>query len=352
MTTTAHSTVAIVGAGIAGLRVATELVARGIDVAVFESRDRVGGRLLSTQVGPDGMRLDHGATWFWPGEQRVMVLVEQLGIPTHPQHLAGDAVFHEPGSGRRVDGNPIDVPSWRFSNGAQSLPERLAEFLPGDALHLSNPITAIRTDGDSLIVEHQDGLLACAHVVLAVAPALALERIEFAPPLPARISGLAELTPVWMGSTVKVVARYQSAFWRDAGLSGSGISHIGPLREIHDMSGPNGSPAALFGFAPQLDESRAPSKDVVVSQLVEMFGTDAAEPLEVVISDWRTPDTSPRDVVRLTAYQAFGHPLFQSPTFEGRLHWASTETASVAPGHIEGALEAADRTVDAIAKAL
>ena len=33
---------------------------------------------------------------------------------------------------------------------------------------------------------------------------------------------------------------------------------------------------------------------------------------------------------------------------DGRLHWASTETATMTPGHIEGALVAGERAVRAI----
>ena len=74
-----------------------------------------------------------------------------------------------------------------------------------------------------------------------------------------------------------------------------------------------------------------------------------AAPSEVVIKDWLTsPHTSPAGAERLTAYQAFGHPMYQEPTLGGRVHWASTETSPVNPGHIEGALFAAERTVQAI----
>ncbi len=53
-----HPTVAIVGAGLAGLSCAVSLAKAGIDVRVFESTDRVGGRVRSDIV--DGFTLDHG----------------------------------------------------------------------------------------------------------------------------------------------------------------------------------------------------------------------------------------------------------------------------------------------------
>ncbi|MEL6985876.1 MAG: FAD-dependent oxidoreductase, partial [Actinomycetota bacterium] len=82
----------VVGAGMAGLTAARVLHDQARSVLVVESRDRVGGRLLTTS-GADGAPLDLGATWFWPGETRVAALLQELGQPVHPQHLAGDAIF-------------------------------------------------------------------------------------------------------------------------------------------------------------------------------------------------------------------------------------------------------------------
>jgi monoamine oxidase len=127
------------------------------------------------------------------------------------------------------------------------------------------------------------------------------------------------------------------------------FSHVGPLREVHDLSGPDGRAAALFGFAPVTNRP-APTADEVITQLVDLFGPEAASPLEVLIADWSSePDTTPTVVVPGTPDQTYGHPWFARPLADGRLHWAGTETAPVAPGHIEGALAAAERAVAAIA---
>jgi monoamine oxidase len=152
-----------------------------------------------------------------------------------------------------------------------------------------------------------------------------------------------------MGNVAKAVAVYPSAFWRDDGLAGAAISHLGPLREVHDMSGPDGTPAALFGFSPLAPGVPTPTEGEIVAQLVELFGRRAADPTEVVVKDWRADHhTVPPVTAAGTAMSTYAHPHYQQPAGNGRIHWASTETAPVAPGHIEGAIAAAERTVRAI----
>ncbi len=341
--------VVVIGAGIAGVVAAKALTEAGRKVVVLESRDRVGGRLLSAEYRSGG-RVDLGATWFWPNEPLVQQLISELGVAVHPQHLAGDALFQQPDGASRIDGNPLDVPSGRFVEGADALAKAVAATLPEETIRFDHAVESVESGGERLRVSAGSAQFDAAHVIAAVPPALVAERIMFTPSLPERIAGLAAATPVWMGATIKVVVAYERPFWRDRGLSGSAISHIGPMRELHDISGPDGMPAAIFGFVPgRAAGEPAPDAAEVVQQMVELFGEEAAAPTDVFIKDWRAEAwTSPPGVERLNAYQTYGHELYQTPTMDGRLHWASTETATVSPGHIEGAIAAAGRAVTAI----
>ena len=75
----------------------------------------------------------------------------------------------------------------------------------------------------------------------------------------------------------------------------------------------------------------------------------AASPTEILECVWSeeaftTPSTG-NDSQR---YDLYGSPLLRTPSWDGTLHWASTETGAVAPGHLEGALEAAERAVASV----
>lgn len=343
--------VVVVGAGIAGLAVARELLAAGRSVAVFEARDRVGGRLFSEQS--EGAGLDLGATWFWANEPRVQTLIAELGLDVHAQHIDGDALYQDPSGVHRLEGNPIEGPAGRLVGGMQSLADAVAHVLPEGTVRFGHVVTAVRSVDGSVEVGGSFDPITAGHVVLALPPALAVRTVRFDPPLPEALFSLASQTPVWMGAMTKVVVRYERPFWREAGLAGAVMSHVGPMREVHDMSGPGGRPAALFGFVPPIAPGvPAVTTDGVLEQLDKLFGPDAPAPSDVRIVDWRDePFTAPEGADRLHVYETYGHPLFQSPACAGRLHWASTETARDVPGHIEGALSAAARATGSILSA-
>ncbi len=83
--------VVVVGAGLAGLSAARQLTDAGLDVAVLEARDRVGGR-TEGGVTVDGTPLELGGQWLGPTQNRMYELVDEFGLTTFPtwnrgQHL-------------------------------------------------------------------------------------------------------------------------------------------------------------------------------------------------------------------------------------------------------------------------
>lgn len=85
--------VVVVGAGFAGLTAARALVAAGRSVVVLEARDRVGGRTCTEEHL--GTWIDLGGQWIGPGQDRIVALVDELGLATYPQTEAGDDVLLE-----------------------------------------------------------------------------------------------------------------------------------------------------------------------------------------------------------------------------------------------------------------
>lgn len=80
--------VVVVGAGLAGLTAARRLAERGLDVAVLEARDRVGGRTFSFTSPHHGV-IDLGAQWIGPTQDRVAALATEFGLRTFDQYSTG-----------------------------------------------------------------------------------------------------------------------------------------------------------------------------------------------------------------------------------------------------------------------
>jgi monoamine oxidase len=88
--------VIVVGAGLSGLKAASDLVAAGFDARVLEARERVGGRTLNHSVGErDDDVVELGGQWVGPTQLEVLAVARDLGIETYPTHNEGENIFED-----------------------------------------------------------------------------------------------------------------------------------------------------------------------------------------------------------------------------------------------------------------
>jgi monoamine oxidase len=93
----------VVGAGLAGLTAARELVRAGREVIVLEARDRVGGRTLNHEIG-DGKVVEVGGQWIGPTQDHLAELARELGVATYPTYDEGENVIEFRGALKRYRG--------------------------------------------------------------------------------------------------------------------------------------------------------------------------------------------------------------------------------------------------------
>ncbi len=81
----------VVGAGVAGLKAAQELVRQGRSVIVLEGKGRVGGRLKRAELA--GRAVDVGGQWVGTGHGVLLDEARRLGIETYQQYESGRTVM-------------------------------------------------------------------------------------------------------------------------------------------------------------------------------------------------------------------------------------------------------------------
>ena len=93
--------VAIVGAGVSGLRTADVLIRSGVQVTVYEARNRVGGRLHQQESG--GHLVDMGPNWIHGSKGNPVVKLAQKTKTSVMEPEEGTAVFNSRGQRLRSD---------------------------------------------------------------------------------------------------------------------------------------------------------------------------------------------------------------------------------------------------------
>ncbi|WP_134682382.1 flavin monoamine oxidase family protein [Paracoccus ravus] len=352
-----HSTVAVIGGGLAGLNAARLLHAAGIDVQLYEARDRLGGRILSLAAdgtpGEDGF--DLGPSWFWPRMQpAIAALVTELGLEIFPQASDGDVVFErmsrEPA--QRYTAPPQEPASLRFTGGAAALIRRLAQELPDERVHLGVPVSAMAREGCKVTLSLPDRTATADHVIAALPPRLLQAKVRFSPALPPETERLWRETPTWMAPHAKVFAIYDRPFWRDTGYSGSAQSMVGPMPEIHDATTASGA-AALFGFLGVGAAERARiGEDALIKACLEqfgrIFGAEALSPRATLYKDWAADHFTATGTDLISSGHAAFSPTWVRGPWGDALTLAGSETSPSEPGYLAGAAEASNRAVETL----
>ena len=239
----------------------------------------------------------------------------------------------------------VGAQKWRFVGGSQEIAIRQARALDGE-VRLGCPVRSIRQDRFGVIVSGDGFAVRCRSAVVAVPPPMA-GRIGYEPALPVDRDQLTQSTP--MGSVIKVLAVYDTPFWRDRGFNGQVAADEGPVRVVVDNSPPAGTPGVLVGFveAQQARQLRRlppeQRREQVLACLSRFFGPQALQPHDYVEQDWSAQPWSGG------CYGAFFPPgvwtnygrALREPV--GHIHWAGSETSTNWAGYIEGAVRSGER---------
>lgn len=344
----------IIGGGLSGMYAAYLLSKRNKSFIILEARDRIGGRILSLKH--HGFCPDLGPSWYWPEiNPKIMRLIQTFGLAGYRQFEDGRGRFeNHNGSIQTVRGYATAPASWRLTGGMMTLITKLLKNIPDTAIKLNSPVCEIEKKTDRVQVSVGElekkpfAQYTCNRVILSMPPRLAAATVLFTPDLSDDLTQAMLRTGTWMAGQAKFYALYEEPYWRQVGLSGQAFSLRGPLGEIHDGSNQNQGPYGLTGFvnipAAQRHNKQTLTEAIFV-QLSAIYGKQASQPMSFYYQDWaREKFTATQfDQPPMHEHPDYHPPAGKTSIWNGRIHFAGSETADQHGGYLEGALVSAER---------
>jgi len=341
-----HFKYLIVGAGLSGLTSANELLKKGeSDFAIFESRDRIGGRIFTK----DG--IDLGATWFQDHHTYLSKLLNELDLKRFPQRSAGTSVlvYNSMAPAHYFESDPNAPSAYRITGGSSNLIRTLAEPVRKH-IKLSTRVAGIEQNKDNLAVITNSGKYTATYIILALPPKL-MAAVDFEPTLPTSLITAMEETHTWMSNAIKVGISFKTPFWREKGFSGTIIGQIGPTIELYDHSNAADNTYSLMGFVNEglRDESEENRKERILTYLEKHLGQEIRDYLHYEEKDWSQDlDTSAKSLKSVYISPRYGNPLLQQALYNERLWLSGAETSAIHGGYMDGAIYRAQEVVKQI----
>jgi len=234
----------------------------------------------------------------------------------------------------------------RISSSMQGVSLAVAARLRDEDLFLQNPVLKLEWDEDGVTAHGATVSVRARRVIMAIPPNL-YSRPTYVPALPRRQQITHQHQS--MGLVIKVHAVYPTAFWREAGLSGTGFSPTALVQEVYDNTF-EGDHGTLVGFISdtkadamwELDEDTR--RERILDCLADFLGDEARHPEVFYLSDWGSEEWTRGAYA--TSYDLGGLHRF-GPTQNdpvGPIHFASSDIAGAGYQHVDGAVRMGRRT--------
>ncbi|GFS96907.1 amine oxidase A [Nephila pilipes] len=239
----------------------------------------------------------------------------------------------------------------KFHGGTQQISEKIADIIGDSQVIKSSPVVAINQESKAFVtVKTLNGKeYKTNFVILACSPTLQ-QKIHYLPQLPPIRNQLIQRMPI--GSIMKIILYYQTAFWKEKGFCGSamifGDDH--PMFLTFEDTKPNGNHPAISGYitAEKCRKMERMSmnerKNAIIQSLEKVMDSpEALKPFHYEEKIWMNEQYisgccfAMLPLGFITMYGRF----LRTPI--DRLYFAGTETAVKWPGYMNGAIEAGER---------